>query len=286
MAVDQQQQRAPTVPPHDLDAEESVLGAMLVSANAIAIVSEVLQPEDFYRRSHATIYETILRVYAEGGTVDSITLINALQNQGQLEEVGGKAAVHTLASTVPAVANAYRYAEIVRDASTYRNLIRAGTQIAQLGYERLGEPQELVDQAEQVVFGIADQRITSDFFPISGLLNDSFERISQLHESGREITGVGTGFRKLDKITAGLQPSNLVILAARPGMGKTSLALNVAAHVGIREQLPVAIFTIEIALGDTIMAPSTDSSASRSCGGRFACRTSCCCSETATSSAP
>ena len=246
MAVDQQQQRAPTVPPHDLDAEESVLGAMLVSANAIAIVSEVLQPEDFYRRSHATIYETILRVYAEGGTVDSITLINSLQNQGQLDEVGGKAAVHTLASTVPAVANAHRYAEIVRDASTYRNLIRAGTQIAQLGYERLGEPQELVDQAEQVVFGIADQRITSDFFPIAGLLNDSFERISQLHESGREITGVGTGFRKLDKITAGLQPSNLVILAARPGMGKTSLALNVAAHVGIREQLPVAIFTIEM----------------------------------------
>ena len=239
MAVDQQQQRAPTVPPHDLDAEESVLGAMLVSANAIAIVSEVLQPEDFYRRSHATIYETILRVYAEGGTVDSITLINSLQNQGQLDEVGGKAAVNTLASTVPA-------AEIVRDASTYRNLIRAGTQIAQLGYERLGEPQELVDQAEQVVFGIADQRITSDFFPIAGLLNDSFERISQLHESGREITGVGTGFRKLDKITAGLQPSNLVILAARPGMGKTSLALNVAAHVGIREQLPVAIFTIEM----------------------------------------
>ena len=246
MAVDQQQQRAPTVPPHDLDAEESVLGAMLVSANAIAIVSEVLQPEDFYRRSHATIYETILRVYAEGGTVDSITLINSLQNQGQLDEVGGKAAVHTLASTVPAVANAHRYAEIVRDASTYRNLIRAGTLIAQLGYERLGEPQELVDQAEQVVFGIADQRITSDFFPIAGLLNDSFERISQLHESGREITGVGTGFRKLDKITAGLQPSNLVILAARPGMGKTSLALNVAAHVGIREQLPVAIFTIEM----------------------------------------
>jgi replicative DNA helicase len=246
MAVDQQQQRAPTVPPHDLDAEESVLGAMLVSANAIAIVSEVLQPEDFYRRSHATIYETILRVYAEGGTVDSITLINSLQNQGQLEEVGGKAAVHTLASTVPAVANAHRYAEIVRDASTYRNLIRAGTQIAQLGYERLGEPQELVDQAEQVVFGIADQRITSDFFPIAGLLNDSFERISQLHESGREITGVGTGFRKLDKITAGLQPSNLVILAARPGMGKTSLALNVASHVAIREGLPVAIFSIEM----------------------------------------
>ena len=139
MAVDQQQHPS-TVPPHDLDAEESVLGAMLVSANAISIVSEMLRAEDFYRRSHATIYAAILQLYGDGGTVDSITLINALQNLGQLEEVGGKAAVNTLASTVPAVANAYRYAEIVRDASTYRNLIRAGTQIAQLGYERLGEP--------------------------------------------------------------------------------------------------------------------------------------------------
>jgi replicative DNA helicase len=247
VAVDQQQHhQSPTVPPHDLDAEESVLGAMLVSENAIAIVSEMLRAEDFYRRSHATMYETILQVYGEGGTVDSITLINALQNKGQLDEVGGKAAVHTLASTVPAVANAYRYAEIVRDSSTYRNLIRAGTEIAQLGYERLGEPQELVDQAEQVVFSIADQRITSDFSPISTLLNESFERISQLHESGREITGVATGYRKLDKITAGFQPSNLIILAARPGMGKTSLALNIAAHVGIRESLPVAIFSIEM----------------------------------------
>jgi replicative DNA helicase len=247
VAVDQQQHhQSPTVPPHDLDAEESVLGAMLVSENAIAIVSEMLRAEDFYRRSHATMYETILQLYGEGGTVDSITLINALQNRGQLDEVGGKAAVHTLASTVPAVANAYRYAEIVRDSSTYRNLIRAGTEIAQLGYERLGEPQELVDQAEQVVFSIADQRITSDFSPISTLLNESFERISQLHESGREVTGVATGYRKLDKITAGFQPSNLIILAARPGMGKTSLALNIAAHVGIRENLPVAIFSIEM----------------------------------------
>src|SRR5512133_157548 len=245
MAVDHERHTA-TIPPHDLDAEESVLGAMLVSGNAIAIVSEMLKPEDFYRRSHATIYETILTVYAEGGTVDSITLINALQNRGLLDDVGGKAAVHTLASTVPAVANASRYAEIVRDASTYRNLIRAGTEIAQLGYDRLGEPQELVDRAEQVVFGIADQRISSDFSPITVLLNESFERISQLHEAGREITGVATGFRKLDKITAGFQPSNLLILAARPGMGKTSLALNIAAHVGIRERMPVAIFSLEM----------------------------------------
>ena len=164
MAVDQQQHARPPLPPQDLDAEESVLGAMLVSANAIAIVSEVLQPEDFYRaiaRHH--LRDDPARCTARASTIDSITLINALQSRGLLDQVGGKAVVHTLASTVPAVANAHRYAEIVRDASTYRNLIRAGTEIAQLGYERLGEPQELVDQAEQIVFGIADQRITSDF---------------------------------------------------------------------------------------------------------------------------
>ena len=248
MAVSEQQHevRQANLPPQDLDAEESVLGAMMVSPNAISIVAEVLGPEDFYRRSHGQIYETIRAMYAEGEAVDSITVINALQARGILEDVGGKAAINTLASTVPSVSNARRYAEIVRETSTYRGLIKAGTQIADLGYQRLGDPREAVDRAEQVVFEIANQRISSDFSPIKELLNASFERISELHKSGRDITGVPSGFRELDRITAGFQPSNLLILAARPGMGKTSLALNVASHVAIREGLPVAIFSIEM----------------------------------------
>jgi len=244
MAV--QEQQAPNVPPQDLDAEESVLGAMLVSATAISTVAEMLTPDDFYRRSHGMIFDTIRAMYAEGQAVDSITVINGLQAKGILDEVGGKAAINTLASTVPSVANASRYAEIVRETSTYRSLIRAGTEIAGLGYSLLGDPREAVDKAEQVVFDIANQRVTGDFSSIQELLHTSFERISELHKHGKDITGVPSGFKDIDKITAGFQPSNLIILAARPGMGKTSLALNIASHVGIREGLPVAVFSIEM----------------------------------------
>ena len=240
------QQQPANLPPQDLDAEESVLGAMLVSATAISAVAEMLGPEDFYRRSNGQIFDTIRTMFAEGDAVDSITVISALQARGILDEVGGKAYVNTLASTVPSVVNASRYAAIVREASTYRSLIKAGTQIADLGYARLGDPHDAVDKAEQVVFEIANQRISTDFSPIDELLVASFERISELHKAGREITGVASGYRDLDRVTAGFQPSNLVILAARPGMGKTSLALNMAANVGLREGLPVAIFSIEM----------------------------------------
>jgi replicative DNA helicase len=238
------------LPPQDLDAEESVLGAMLVSPTAVAVVSEILNPDDFYRRSHAVIYQTILEMYGSGETVDSITLTNALSTRGVLDQVGGRAVVHTLASTVPAAANARHYADIVRDAATYRSLIRAGTEIAELGYEHVGEPQELVDKAEQIVFGIADKRISHDFTPINSLLVESFERLGQLAESGSEITGSASGFRELDRITSGFQPSNLVIVAARPSMGKTSLGLNIAAHLGVRENVPVAIFSLEMSQGE------------------------------------
>jgi replicative DNA helicase len=243
-------QTTPHLPPQDLDAEESVLGAMLVSPTAVAIVSEILQPDDFYRRSHATIYQTILEMYGAGETVDSITLTNALSTRGLLDQVGGRAVVHTLASTVPAAANARHYADIVRDAATYRSLIRAGTEIAELGYEHVGEPQELVDQAEQIVFSIADQRISHDFTPLNSLLVESFERLGALAESGSDITGMPTGFRELDRITAGFQRSNLIILAARPSMGKTSLGLNIAAHLGVHANVPVAIFSLEMSQGE------------------------------------
>ncbi len=134
----------------------------------------------------------------------------------------------------------------MRDAATYRSLIRAGTEIATLGYEHLGEPGEVVDKAEQIVFGIADQRISGDFAAIKTLLNESFERLAALAESGSDLTGVPSGLRDLDRITAGFQDSNLVVMAARPGMGKTSLALNIAAHLGVRENVPVAIFSLEM----------------------------------------
>ncbi len=250
MAVSPQTPPQQHLPPQDLDAEESVLGAMLVSPTAVAVVSEILKPDDFYRRSHAVIYQTILEMYGSGETVDSITLTNALSTRGVLDQVGGRAVVHTLASTVPAAANARHYADIVRDAATYRSLIRAGTEIAELGFVHVGEPQELVDKAEQIVFSIADKRISSDFTPLNSLLVESFERLGALAESGSEITGAASGFRDLDRITAGFQPSNLVIVAARPSMGKTSLGLNIAAHLGVRDNVPVAIFSLEMSQGE------------------------------------
>jgi replicative DNA helicase len=249
MAVEAQS--AP-VPPQDLEAEESVLGAMLVSPNAVAAVSEILQPDDFYRKSHGTMYRAILEMYGRGDAIDSITLANELSNRGVLEEVGGRAAVSTLAATVPAAANAPHYARIVRDTASYRGLIRAGTDIATLGYERHGEPSDLVDRAEQIVFEIADHRIKGDFHGIDGLLQRTFERITALHESDREVTGAPSGFRDLDRVTSGFQRSNLVVLAARPGMGKTSLALNMAAHLALREQLPVAVFSLEMSSDEIV----------------------------------
>src|SRR5436190_22726667 len=227
--------KSSSLPPQDLDAEESVLGAMLVSPTAVAVVSELLQADDFYRGSHAQIYRTILEMYGAGETIDSITLTNALSVRGLVDQVGGKAFVHTLASTVPAAANARHYAQIVRDTATYRSLIRAGTDIASLGYEHLGEPQELVDQAEQIVFSIGDQRISTDFERIDGLLKQSFERLDEIQNSDHDITGAPSGFKALDELTAGFQKSNLIELAARPGTGKASLALNMANLLAGRE---------------------------------------------------
>src|SRR5919199_1849922 len=239
---------APTVPPQNLDAEESVLGAMMLSPAAVAAVSEGLDADggEFYRESHAEGYRAALALYAKGEPVDAITLVDELDERGELEDVGGKVRIHELAALVPASANARHYAQIVREAATLRGLIRAGGEIARLGWERPGDPTELVDQAEQIVFDLSQQRATSEFSHIEELLKESFERITALYESGAEVTGVPTGFRDLDRITSGLQPGNLIIVAARPSMGKSALGLCVLANLAVRHRTPVALFTLEM----------------------------------------
>jgi replicative DNA helicase len=234
------------VPPQNLEAEESVLGAMLLSPAAVGTVSEILDASDFYRESHAKMFLAALGLFAKGEPVDAITLSNELDERGQLEVVGGQTRVAELAALVPSTSNVEHYARIVKEMATLRGLVRAGQEITRLGQERPGETIDLVDRAEQVVFDLAQQRVTSDFSHIETLLKDSFERITQLYEAGAEITGVPSGFRELDLLTSGFQPGNLVILAARPSMGKSALGLCVAANLAVRHEIPVALFTLEM----------------------------------------
>ena len=237
---------AAPVPPQNLDAEESVLGAMMLSPGAIGAVSEILDAGDFYRESHAKIYRAALSLYARGEPVDAITLVDVLEERSELEDAGGRTRIHELAALVPAAANAAHYARIVREMATLRGLIRTGQEIARLGWERPGETDVLVDRAEQILFDLSQDRVTTEFAHIDQLLKESFERITQLYEAGADVTGTATGFKELDRLTSGFQPGNLVIVAARPSMGKSALGLCMAANLAVREGVPVGIFTLEM----------------------------------------
>ena len=234
------------VPPQNLDAEESVLGAMMLSPGAIGAVSEALDASDFYRESHGKIFRAALALYAKGEPVDAITLADELDERGELEAVGGRQRIHELASLVPSPSTAGHYAAIVREMATLRGLIRAGGEISRLGWDRPGATTDLVDRAEQVVFDLAQARVSTEFTHIEALLKEGFERITALYEAGADVTGVPSGFRDLDRITSGFQPGNLIIVAARPSMGKSALGLCMAANLGVRRGVPVALFTLEM----------------------------------------
>jgi len=236
------------VPPQNLDAEESVLGAMMLSPGAIAAVSEVLDAggRDFYRESHAKIYRAALSLYGKGEPVDAITLVDELDERSEVEAVGGAERIHELAALVPASANARHYAQIVHETAILRGLIRAGGEISRLGWDRPGDTPGLVDRAEQIVFELGQERAASEFSHIEDLLKESFERITHLYELGADVTGVPSGFRDLDRNTSGFQEGNLIIIAARPGMGKSALGLGMAANVAVQHGTPVALFTLEM----------------------------------------
>src|SRR5947199_9848027 len=201
---------------------------------------------DYYRESLATINRPALGLYARGEPVDAITLVDELQERGDLEQAGGRVRIHELARLVPASANAGHYARIVREMATLRGLIRAGGEISILGWERPGEATDLVDRAEQIVFDLSQARVTSEFSHIEELLKDSFERITALYEAGADVTGTPAGFKELDRLTSGFQPGNLIICAARPSMGKSAFGLCVAANLAVRQDIPVALFTLEM----------------------------------------
>jgi replicative DNA helicase len=237
------------VPPHSIEAEQSVLGGLMLDNEAWPQVTERIKSEDFYRRDHAAVFRAIEQLANENKPFDVVTLAEWLQSHEQLQDVGGMAYLGQLAENTPSAANIAAYADIVRQRSILRDLISAGTRIADGAFRPEGRtPDELLDMAESLVFQIAEReaRGRRGFRPIKELLVDALDRIDVLFQRDNPITGVATGFYELDTMTSGLQKSDLVIIAGRPSMGKTAFAMNIAQHAAIKEELPVAIFSMEM----------------------------------------
>ena len=234
------------VPPQNIEAEQAVLGAMLIEKEAIARVTELLKGGDFYREAHRLIFEAMLDLYNRNEAVDMITVIELLKREDNLERVGGIAYVTSLANSVPTAANVHYHAKIVEEKALLRQLIQTSTKIAALGYEGSEEVSQIVDQAEKMILEVSNRRIGGDFTPIKSIVLDAFGKIEQLYESRGGITGLATGFKDLDRLTSGLQKSDLILVAARPSMGKTAFTLNIASNVAIREKKAVAFFSLEM----------------------------------------
>jgi replicative DNA helicase len=235
------------VPPHNVEAEESVLGSMLLSKDAIADVLELLREDDFYRPAHRTVFRSVLDLYSHGGAVDAVTVAEDLRRNGALADVGGAPFLHTLVAGVPTAANAAYYARIVKEAGVLRRLIDVGTRIVQVGYETPQDVERAVDLAESWVYQVAQGRVSEDYQSLRDVLTGTLEAIERLHEDHRELTGVPTGFAELDRLTAGLQPSNLIIVAARPSVGK-------ALALGTPLPTPTGWTTMgDVAVGDQLI---------------------------------
>jgi replicative DNA helicase len=237
------------IPPYSITAEQAVIGALMLDKQAWDKVADFLIEDDFYRRDHQLIYRAIKMLAEKQSPLDVITLSETLEQLGWLEECGGLAYLATLAKETPSAANIVAYAEIVREKSVLRKLISSGSEIADLAFYPQGRQTiELIESAEQKVFHIADQyrRKGTGFSPIKPLLAKAIDRIELLFQKEGHITGASTGFTDFDDMTSGMQPSDLVIVAGRPSMGKTSFAMNIAEHVAIKEQLPVAVFSMEM----------------------------------------
>jgi replicative DNA helicase len=226
---------------------------MFLEREAVLVAAEILQPEDFYRDAHRYIFEAILELEEKGRPADLVTVTETLRQQGRLEDVGGLAYVTTLAQSVPTAANVEYYARIVEEKSILRRLIREATRIVQNSYEATDEAAAILDEAEQAILRISQYRNHSGFFPVKDLISAAYDRIEYLYQNKGGVTGIPTGFKDLDRLTAGLQPSDLIIVAARPAMGKTSFALNIALHVALEAKIPVAIFSLEMSREQLIM---------------------------------
>jgi replicative DNA helicase len=240
------QQTSQRVPPHSVEAEESVLGAMLLSDSSISDVLEKLRGDDFYKPAHRRIFESVVALFGRGEAVDSVTVAEELRRSGALEDVGGKPYLFHLVNSVPAASNASYYARIVEETALLRRMIDATQQAAAMAFESSDDVDNIVDQVEQMIFSVAQRRLGDRFAHIRDLLHEHLEQVEALQLRGASVTGVPSGFIDLDNLTSGLQPSNLVIVAARPSFGKTSFALNIAQQAATEHGVPVAIFSLEM----------------------------------------
>ena len=234
------------VPPQNLEAESSVLGGILLENDAVNVVLELLRPEDFYPESHRKIFRAMIELTDRSEPVDLITLSECLKNRGELDAVGGSAYLASLADFVPTAANISYYARIVREKAILRSLISTATEIATRGYEEQGNIDEFLDTAEKVIFDISEKKIKASFIAVGDMIKDTLKTVERLYERKEMVTGVPTGYEDLDKLTAGLQPSDLVIVAGRPSMGKTAFSLNVATNAAFTG-VGVAVFSLEMA---------------------------------------
>lgn len=234
------------VPPHSKEAEESVLGALLLDKDAVIAVAEFLLPEDFYDERHRDIYESILSLYEERTPVDVLTVTERLKKQKDLKKIGGASYLTDIANKVPTAAHVEHYGKIVKDLAVKRSLMKAATKIVEMSLDEALTSADLMDKAEGEVFSLSQKNVKKAFTSLRDTLAESFDRLDELHKQGEGLRGIATGFNDLDNATAGLQKGNLIILAARPGVGKTTLAMNIAQHASVNDKRNVGFFSLEM----------------------------------------
>lgn len=234
------------VPPHSLEAEMSLLGSIMLDKDAIIKVADLVRPGDFYKEDHNFIYETILELYEKREPIDVLSLSNRIDEKKRLDDVGGSSYLASLVNSVPSASNIAHYAKLVQRKALLRRLIGAASSIVEMGYDESEDVQKVLDEAEQKLFAVSQKYIKQDFIPIKSVLETAFERIDELHKSDQSFRGIPSGFPDLDNMLAGFQKSDLLILAARPSVGKTTFALDLARQIGLHAKVPVGIFSLEM----------------------------------------
>ena len=233
-------------PPHNNEAEMSILGSLMLEKDAVIKIADLLKVGDFYKDIHDQIYEAMLELYEQREPLDVLSISNKLDEKKQLEQIGGSSYLASLVGSVPSAAHIVHYAKVVQKKALLRRLINAASEIIETGFREGDDVEKILDEAEQKLFSVSQKYIKQDFMPIKSILESAFNRIDELHRDGNKFRGIPTGFPDLDNILAGLQKSDLLILAARPSVGKTSLALDIARHVAVRENAAVAMFSLEM----------------------------------------